>query len=56
MGQFFDLVIQFITQLWDKLGTVKFSAYGVDVPLTALIVAFLVTGMVINVFWKGAKT
>lgn len=56
MAQFFNLIAQFFREVWEKLSAVTFSAYGFSVPFTSILVVFIIIGMVINVFWKGAKT
>lgn len=56
MEQFFHMFVNLITSIWGVLGTVSFTVNGLPVTLSAILFAFLVVGIVINVFWKGAKT
>lgn len=39
----------------DLLNDTTFELYSYDVSLGSVLMAFLVIGIVISVFWKGAK-
>lgn len=55
-----DKAIAIVPQLWQdifaKLETVQLDIGGMNVSLPAILFAFMVTGIVISVFWKGART
>lgn len=55
MIDFFHLVTAFWSAVLGKLSEVKFTMYGIDVNLLAVLVAFFIVGLVITVFWKGAR-
>lgn len=53
-------IVTFLRDFWvDLIGllnSVQLSVGAINVPLGGLIFAFLVVGIVVSVFWKGAKT
>ncbi len=56
MQNFFELFIKLWTDIFGLLSRVTFSVYGVNVSLTSIFFAFLVTGFIISIFWRGAKS
>lgn len=56
MFDFISLIWAFWKSIWLKLETAYFSFSGESVSLASVIVAFLIVGMALAVFWKGAKT
>lgn len=34
---------------------IRFNIYGIDISFLWLIIAFIITCIVVSVFWKGAK-
>lgn len=56
MAQFFSLLFGFWQSIYDLLCTITFDLGGISVDYGSLIVGFLFTGMIIAVFWKGART
>lgn len=55
MEKFFQMIVDFMISVWNLLGTVAFTINGMSVSFSALIFAFLLISIVINVFWKGAR-
>lgn len=55
MEQFFELVVDFFVSVWNLFDAVVFTIGGMSVSFSALVFALLVVGIVINVFWKGAR-
>ena len=56
MSNFFVLLVNFWKSLFGLLDKVVFEINGVDISLGTLVVSFLLVGLVISVFWKGART
>lgn len=56
MGDFFVLLIDFIKSILGKLGDVSIDFGGVSAPLLSVLVAFLIVGFCISVFWRGVRT
>ena len=56
MLEFVILIRDFWVDLIDLLNSIQLTVGAIKVPLGGLIFAFLVVGIVISVFWKGAKT
>lgn len=56
MYQFILFIRDFFTDLIDLLNSITFNIGNVSVSYGGLIFAFLVVGIVVSVFWKGAKT
>lgn len=50
-----QLFFTFIADLISALDTVVFDMYGFRVSLWSIIFAFILVGIVANVWWKGAK-
>lgn len=53
-----DFVVFFsnmMSSLVSVLDSAKFSLYGFDVSIIGIMVAIIVVGLVISVFWKGAR-
>lgn len=38
------------------LESIVFEVNGIEVNFLSLVVAFLIVGLIVAVFWKGAKT
>lgn len=55
LESFFTLFFTLIKNIILTLGNYSIEAFGVSVPLTVLIGAIIIFGMVVNVFWRGAK-
>lgn len=56
MYEFILLIRDFMMDLIGLLNAVSFSIGNTSVSYGGLIFAFLVVGIVVSVFWKGAKT
>lgn len=56
MEQFFIMFANLWRRLLGLLDRVQFTVGGYTVSVYSLILAFLVLGIIIGVFWKGAKT
>ena len=56
MTEFFEMFIVYISEFWFKLDEFGFEFFGFTVTLPSMIVSFLLIGLVISFFWKGAKT
>ena len=56
MGEFFVMIRDLWVDIFATLEAVQFEVNGMIVSLPALLFAFMVTGIVIAVFWKGART
>lgn len=54
--EFFRLIFDMFTKLFNVLNSIVFVINGLRVSFGAMIFAFLVLGLVITVFWKGART
>lgn len=50
-----QLFFTFISDLISTLDTVVFDMYGFRVSFWSIILAFILVGIVANVWWKGAK-
>lgn len=48
-------IYDFIKDFFDKLTTVRLSVGAFEVPLTYLLLSFIILTMAISVWWKGAK-
>ena len=55
MEKFFEMIVDFMISVWNLFGTVVFTINGMSVSFSALVFAFLLISIVINVFWKGAR-
>lgn len=53
---FFDLVAKLWTDIWTLFDNVIFYINGLPVSLGGILVCLLIFGLVLSVFWKGAKT
>lgn len=51
--QFFSFMWQRIIFLFDS---VKFDMFGYDVSLFGILFVLIIIGLLVSVFWKGAKT
>lgn len=56
MLEFFNMIRDFWSDILGRLNGVQISIGSIRVPFGGLIFAFLVVGIVVSVFWKGAKT
>ena len=56
MGDFFVMVYNFYTSIFNLFSNTVFEIEGTRVSLAALIFVPLVIGLVISVFWKGSRT
>lgn len=50
-----QLFFTFISDLISTLDTVVFDMYGFRVSMWSIMLAFILVGIVANVWWKGAK-
>lgn len=48
---FFTVFFDFIAGLWGELENLVIG----DIPITAILISFLVVSMVVCFFWRGAK-
>lgn len=55
MEKFFEMIVDFMISVWNLLDAVVFTIGGMSVSFSALVFAFLLISIVINVFWKGAR-
>lgn len=53
--KFFEWFFDFLADLFSLLGTVSFTAFGVTVPYSVLIIACIVLVMIANTFWRGVQ-
>lgn len=56
MTQFFNMLGGFWKDLLQVLDKFSFDINGFSVSLPSVWFAFMVIGLVVTVFWKGAKT
>lgn len=56
MGEFFELFGNFWKSIFNLLNQYSFDFNGISVSLSAIMFVFLVVGLVVTVFWRGAKT
>lgn len=56
MGQFFTMIGNFWRSIFNLFDAYPITIYGYEVSLTGILFAFFVAGLVITVFWKGART
>lgn len=56
MTDFFEMFAGWWRSLWGLLDSVTFEVNGMTVSYGGMIFALLATGMVISIFWRGAKT
>ena len=56
MQDFFILFIDFLTDILSVLDSVELRIFNLPTTLLSLMVAFLVVGFVVSIFWRGAKT
>lgn len=56
MGAFLDLFLSFINNIISLLSSYVFEFWNIRVSIWGLISALLITGLIINIFWKGSKT
>lgn len=56
MLDFIILIRDFWVDLIDLLNSIEIQLGNITVPFGGLIFSFLFVGIVITVFWRGAKT
>lgn len=56
MYDFIVIIWRFWGNVWAELETAIIDFSGTKVSIAAIIVPFLIVGMVVAIFWKGAKT
>lgn len=56
MLEFFDLVAKFWSDIWTLFDNVIFYILDLPVSLGGILICLLIFGLVLSVFWKGAKT
>lgn len=56
MFEFLLFIRDFFLDLIGLLNSISFTVNGISVSYGGLLFAFLVVGIVVSVFWKGAKT
>ncbi len=56
MYQFFEYMIYLMDSFIKFYQSFSFEIGGMTINYFSLILGFLVTGFVISVFWKGART
>lgn len=52
---FFELIFDFMNDIFNLLNSARFEFFGTTVYLGWLLVAFVVISIVVSVFWKGAR-
>lgn len=52
----FSLVADFYSRIFNLLFSTTFFLAGLNVSYGAILVAFLVVGFGVSLFWKGART
>lgn len=56
MGDFFKMIADLWKSIFAVLDSHPVNIFGYDVSLTYIIMAFLIFGFVVSVYWKGAKS
>lgn len=56
MIEFFNLVARLWGDIWTLFEKTIFYIYDLPVSLGGVVVSLLIFGLVLSVFWKGAKT
>lgn len=56
MGDALDFILNLIVRLFSLLDAITFKLFTFDVSFLGVIFAFLVLGLVANIWWKGGKT
>lgn len=56
MSQAFEFIIDMLRSLILVLQQHTFNIWNINVTIADLLFAILITGFVIAVFWKGART
>lgn len=56
MLESFELIANFWADIWTTFDNVLFDVNGLPVSLGGLLICLLIFGLVLSVFWKGAKT
>lgn len=56
MYDFIVFLRDFFVDLIELLNSISFTVGNISVSYGGLLFAFLVVGIVVSVFWKGAKT
>lgn len=56
MEQFLNLFFSFLRALFNLLNGITFKLGNFDIYYGWLIVALIISGMVISIFWKGARS
>lgn len=52
----FTTIIEFMYRVFNLLYShAKFTAFGYSVSMFDIIIVFILIGMVVSLFWKGAK-
>lgn len=53
----FTFMVSIPQRLFELLRSqVVFTAFGFEVDLASIIIVFLILGMIVSIFWKGAKS
>lgn len=53
---FFELIKDFFVSIFALFDSYTFTVGNFEVSYFALVFALLVIGMVVSIFWRGAKT
>lgn len=56
MWQFIIFIRNSIASISDMLNEFSFDFGGINVSLFELLIGFIALGLIISVFWKGART
>lgn len=56
MSDAITLIFNFFIAIFDKLNGVSFTLFGITVSYMGIIIGFLITGIIVSVFWRGART
>ncbi len=55
MSDFFELLLNFLKQIFNLLNSTTFQVYSVNVSLMTIIGSGAVLSMIIAIFWKGVQ-
>lgn len=55
MQAFFELFIGYCQRWLQLIDSYYMVIYGYRISILSILVAFLITSMIITVYWKGAK-
>lgn len=56
MSDAITLIFNFFISIFYMLNGVSFTLFGINVSYMGIIIGFLITGIIVSVFWRGART